>query len=389
MARYGGAVAAVAAALGVRLVLQPFIVADVPFLVFFAAVMVSAAWGGLGPGVLATGLSCLAADYFFLEPKYEVFSGTLAQNLPLALFAVEGALVSGLAEWLRIALRRSEEDGDRLREEMARRQRSEEELDRHRRHLEDLVRQRTSDLERTTTNLRRSNQDLEQFAHVASHDLKEPLRMVTGFMGLLKERYRDRLDAQAGEFIEFAVGGATRMQRLIDDLLAYARVGRNTAVESVDAGVALDAALQNLRAALDESGARIVREPLPAVKANAVELAQVFQNLIGNALKFRTPDVTPEVRVAAAKVKADDTVWLFSVRDNGIGIDPACRHKLFEVFQRLHTREEYAGTGVGLAICKKAVERLGGKIWVESEPGHGATFFFTLPEPNRPGETSL
>jgi len=235
-------------------------------------------------------------------------------------------------------------------------------------------------LREAAEDLVRSNKDLEQFAYVCSHDLKEPLRMVTGFTSLLKERYGDRLDAKAGEYINYASEAATRMQGLVDDLLAYSRAGREKMNEPVDATAALTTALKNLRAALEDSGAAVTHDPLPTVRANPLELAQVFQNLIGNAIKFRKAGVTAEIHVGVRRVEAElvPDHWLFSVRDNGIGIDPQFADRIFMIFQRLYTREEYPGSGVGLAICKKIVERCGGKIWVESEPGKGSTFYFTL-----------
>ena len=248
------------------------------------------------------------------------------------------------------------------------------------------------ELRRTTEELARSNKDLEQFAYVTSHDLKEPLRMVSAFTSLLKEQYQGALDARAGEYIAFAAEAAVRMQTLVEDLLAYSRAGRIPAGEPIPADTLIDAALKNLEAALAESGAAIVRDPLPTVNVSGLELTQVFQNLIGNALKFRREGVPPEIRIGARLVPAsskpapdtrrpelDGPCWLFSVRDNGIGIDPQFKNWIFELFQRLHTRDEIPGSGVGLAICRKIVERHGGRIWVESEPGKGSSFLFTIP----------
>ena len=225
--------------------------------------------------------------------------------------------------------------------------------------------------------LARSNKDLEQFAYVASHDLKEPLRMVSSFTGLLQERYRGKLDAKAEEYIGFAVDGAVRMQRLIEDLLTYSRVAREKTLVSTDVAAVVDDALRSLRAAIEESGTAITRDPLPTLKANAVELAQVFQNLIGNAIKFRRPDFASAIHVGAYR---EEGRWVLSVRDNGIGVPAEQFARIFEVFQRLHPRDEYPGTGIGLAIVKKIVERHGGVIWLESEVGKGTTFFFTLPD---------
>jgi PAS domain S-box-containing protein len=223
--------------------------------------------------------------------------------------------------------------------------------------------------------LARSNQDLEQFAHVTSHDLKEPLRMVTGFMTLLNDRYAEKLDAKGEEYIAFAVEATGRMQRLIDDLLTYARVGRGGVLESVPLAEVLEAVEKNLRRGIEETGATITHDPLPTIRANAMEMAQVFQNLLGNAIKFRSVN-PPSIHIGARR---EGGQWEFSVRDNGIGLDLQYADRIFMIFQRLHTAEEYPGTGVGLAICKKIVERHGGRLWVESVPGGGATFRFTIP----------
>ena len=224
--------------------------------------------------------------------------------------------------------------------------------------------------------LARSNHDLEQFAYVASHDLQEPLRMVAAYTQLLAERYRGKLDENADKYIGYAVEGALRMQTLIHDLLAFSRVGRaETDRKNGECNAALNNALENLRSALEESGAVVTHDHLPAVAVEPTQLVQLFQNLIGNAIKFRGKE-SPAIRVSAEK---QDATWLFTVADNGIGISPQYKDKIFVIFQRLHTREEYSGNGVGLAICKKIVEHHGGRIWVESELGCGATFHFTLP----------
>ena len=238
----------------------------------------------------------------------------------------------------------------------------------------DLVEARQK-LEESVAELGRSNADLQQFAYVASHDLQEPLRMVSSYTQLIARRYKGKLDADADEFIAFAVDGANRMQRLILDLLAYSRVntaGRQfepTAMETV-----LKAALNNLTNAVKESQAVITHDPLPAVMGDDKQLAQLFQNLLSNAVKFGGAQ-PPRIHISA---KQTDGEWLFSVRDHGIGLDPQYADRIFVIFQRLHTREEYPGTGIGLAICKKIVERHGGRIWVESELGKGATFYFTM-----------
>jgi len=239
------------------------------------------------------------------------------------------------------------------------------------------LRAATGALERQKQELARSNAELQQFAHVASHDLQEPLRMISSYLGLIEQRYRDKLDANGQEFIRFAVDGATRMSQLISDLLLYARVdSRGKPLVPTDPTRAVNAALANLQIALAESGAQVACGPLPAVRADEAQLVQLFQNLVANAIKFRRKDAPPRVAISAVRAGAE---CAFTVRDNGIGIDPAQFPRLFQIFQRLHTRDEYPGTGIGLAVCKKIVERHGGRIWVESEPGKGTAFFFTLP----------
>ncbi len=232
-------------------------------------------------------------------------------------------------------------------------------------------------LEKSAAELARSNRDLEQFAYAVGHDLQEPLRMVSGFVRLLHKRYKGRLDAKADEYISLATEGTERMHRMIVDLLAYSRVGSGGRQPSpVDLASIVENARENLRPIIAETGAVISVESLPSVTVDASQMMQIFQNLIGNALKFRAKERRPEVRIDASR---EEGFWLFRVRDNGIGIDPGQTDRVFGLFQRLHTRDEYPGTGVGLAVCKRIIEHHGGRIWVESQPGQGSTFCFTLP----------
>ena len=231
-------------------------------------------------------------------------------------------------------------------------------------------------LRRTTADLQRSNTELQQFAYVASHDLSEPLRMVISYLQLLNEKQQGKLEPQTEEFLRFASEGAHRMQALIKDLLAYSRVdlrGGSFSETNIEQG--LKAAMANLTVAIDESRATITHDALPTLRADPIQITQVFQNLIGNAIKFRGTQ-PPRIHVSA-ELRQEE--WLFSVRDNGIGIEPKNFERIFVIFQRLHTRQEYPGTGMGLAICKRIIERHGGRIWLESQPGQGTVFFLTLP----------
>jgi PAS domain S-box-containing protein len=233
-----------------------------------------------------------------------------------------------------------------------------------------------ADLLNKMEELNRSNEELGQFAYIASHDLQEPLRMVASYTQLLSRRYKGKLDSDADEFIAFAVDGAGRMQRLIQDLLTYSRVGtKGQDLLETSSEEALQHALINLRGSIEASGAQVTHDPLPTVAADEMQLVQLFQNLVGNAIKYQSPGV-PKVHISA--IQNGGKKWMFSVKDNGLGIDPQYFEKIFGMFQRLHKREEFAGTGIGLAICKKIVERHGGSIAVESQPGKGSTFSFAL-----------
>jgi PAS domain S-box-containing protein len=272
------------------------------------------------------------------------------------------------------------------------------ELAKHRDHLEVLVRLRTSALENTAAQLQveiaerrqaqealqqaadeleRSNRDLDQFANVASHDLQEPLRAVSGFVKLLRARFPGHIDAKAAQYIAGACDGAERMERLINGVLAFARVGTNGGdLVPVELNALLADALRNLQASLKAARAQVTHDDLPALPADATQITQLFQNLIGNAVKFRGEE-PPQIHVGARR---EPDRWVFSVQDQGIGIAPQYFERIFQLFQRLHTCKHYPGTGIGLTICKRIVERHGGKIWVESQLGQGATFFFSIPE---------
>jgi PAS domain S-box-containing protein len=281
------------------------------------------------------------------------------------------------------------------------RKRAEQALQEHQIHLEELVATRTAELKRANEQLEqdiverkevqqqltrnveelnRSNTELEQFAYVASHDLQEPLRMVASYTQLLSQRYKGKLDPDADEFIGFAVDGARRMQQLIEDLLSYSRLTtRGKPLNWTESTSACNAAIGNLEQSIKHSRAVIVVGSLPPVLADAIQLTALFQNLIGNAIKYHN-ESKPEIRIDARPDRDD---WLFLIRDNGIGIEKQYFERIFQMFQRLHSRKDYPGTGIGLAICKKIVERHGGRIWVESEPGQGSTFVFTIPQAER------
>jgi signal transduction histidine kinase len=237
------------------------------------------------------------------------------------------------------------------------------------------------ELGQKSQDLARSNVDLQQFAYAASHDLQAPLRGVAGFVNLFARRYRGKLDEKADEFIEIIIDGIKRMEILIKDLLEYSQVGtRGIQLKPMDSELAVAQALTNLKAEIEEKNAVITYDTLPKVIADSSQLSRLFQNLIGNAVKF-CREKLPKVHISAERKGHQ---WLFSVHDNGIGIDPYNQDRIFVIFQRLHTGAEYEGTGIGLAICKRIVERHGGSIWVESEPGKGSTFYFTIPERRDP-----
>ncbi|HKE02393.1 MAG TPA: ATP-binding protein, partial [Planctomycetota bacterium] len=332
----------------------------------------------------------------------EIVGMPLSQSIPelaphLASAHVDAVEVAVDGSWLRLTLEPLEDDQgriagtmcvlndvtesrrsrDRLEARVEARAAELAEVNRELRAALDQHRKSELDLRERTRALEASNAELERFAYVSSHDLQEPLRMVVAYSQLLAERYKGRLDADADEYIHFAVEGALRMQTLIRDLLAYSRVGANERIRTVDLEEVARRAVANLQAAIDESHATIEIAPLPNVMGDDAQLSQLFQNVLSNAIKFRR-EAPPAIRICAADSNDPKRVRI-GIADNGIGIEMPYRERIFEIFQRLHTREEFPGTGVGLAIAKKTVERHGGRIWVESEPGCGSTFFFTLP----------
>jgi len=274
--------------------------------------------------------------------------------------------------------------------------RSEEAIQKARDELEIRVQERTADLSRTnevlhaeivgrkkaekeiirySDELKRSNYELQQFAYVASHDLQEPLRMISSYLQLIERRYKSKLDQDADEFIEYAVDGAKRLQNMINGLLEYSRVETSgKSFEPVDCEKVFGDTLANLKVAIEESNAVVTHDPLPTVMADRSQILQLFQNLIGNAIKFRSQEA-PRIYVSSGR-KGDD--YTFSVKDNGIGIEEQYKDRIFDLFQRLHSRG-YSGTGIGLSICKRIVERHGGKIWLESTVDKGSTFYFRIP----------
>lgn len=306
-----------------------------------------------------------------VSPRKEYLAGM--RSLLPGVILVSGILVSALlalvgyfAEKAQRRARTAETANSQLELEINERKRIEEELQRN-----------YEVIERNARELKRSNSELEQFASVASHDLQEPLRVINGYLQLLSRRYRGKLDRSAEEFIGFAIDGSTRMQNIINDLLAFSRVGsREKSLAPVNCAEVLQLTRRHLSKAIEESGAVITHDPLPTVTADASQLEQLFMNLVGNAIKYRGEEI-PSIHVSA---KASDGEWLFLLTDNGIGFDMQYSEKIFEMFKRLHGRDKYSGTGIGLAICKKVVENHNGRIWVESQPGAGSTFFFTIPE---------
>jgi signal transduction histidine kinase len=367
--RYGAAVACVALALAVRVTVAPVLQGELPFVPFFAATAAAAWFGGLGPSLLSTVLGFVVGMLFVVRPDHQWWTAT-PHNLAVFGTYLMGALTIVI---ISVAMHRARQRAiDRqieLEREAGVRIQAEEALQKAHDELETRVQERTAELAR-------SNAELQQFAYVASHDLQEPLRMVSNFTQLLAERYDDKLDSDGREFIAYAVEGATRMQTLVQDLLALSRVGtRGKDLELVRLAETVDRAVANLEFAIQENGALVSYDELPEVMADSLQMMQLFQNLIGNGIKFKGAE-PPRVHISAAR---NGKEWTVSVRDNGIGFEPQYAERIFAVFQRLHSRDEYQGNGIGLAICRKIVERHQGRIWAESTPGSGTAFYFTMP----------
>lgn len=354
---YAFAACIITAAMILRLSFDGVLGSGYPFVTFFPGVMLAALFGGWGPGLLATFLSLLLVEAFLVS-RVGLAGLVPADYLSAVFFLVSGWMISSLVERMHRAQAQVSVAEAKAKAAMAR-----EQVDRV--------------LRRTVEELTRSNEELERFAYVASHDLQEPLRMVRAYVGLLRDRYRGQLDAKADQYIAFAEEGAERMHGLIHDLLAYARLdSRGKGFAIANAEDALNQALAGLRGAIEASGAKVTRDPLPLLLVDPTQLAQVFQNLLSNAIKFRS-GAGPELHIGCQRRGADCVLF---IRDDGIGIDGQQIHRIFDLFQQGNARNQYDGTGIGLAICKKIVERHGGRIWVESIPGQGSTFLFSLPE---------
>lgn len=403
-------VAAFLSTIVVTLVFLPLrgVIGDKPGIVGFAeiimVVLIASKWGTRS-ALTASIANALSWNYLFLKPHDSFSIITLEDGMLFLTFLITSIIVGQLSA----RAKRRAEDSEIRKNEIARlyadlqqenneRKSAEIALRKSQEELEMRVQQRTSELknsnqqlesevierkraeavlEERSQDLARSNAELERFAYVASHDLQEPLRMIGSYLQLIASRYQDKLDADANQFIEFAVDGAKRMRMLISDLLNYSRIG--TCAEPfapVDCAAVLKTVLHSLQVKIQESAAQISYDPLPSVIGDATQLAQLFQNLIDNAIKFQRGQA-PAIHIG---VEEKNGYWQFSVQDNGIGIDPQYFDRLFILFQRLHGRAAYPGTGMGLAICKKIIERHGGTIWIKSQAGSGSTFFFTIPQ---------
>jgi signal transduction histidine kinase len=348
-------IAVTAASLGVSsliaFALRPFL-HDQALLLPFTLAVIAVSFYGLVPGLVTTALSFVLADYFFLEPRYQLLSVYPNDYAMLIVFLIFGVMVSLL-------------NHVRLRANLALRETNQ--------HMEVAARE-----------LIRSNDELQRFASSVAHDLREPLHVIRAMIELFLRSNRDRLDEESARILDFVVNGSDRMKRLIDAILEFAMAGHdpNSANVNVDTDAVAKLALQHLQKMSHD--AKISFDSLPVVRGNEEQLLRLFQNLIGNALKYRDKH-TPEIHLSAS-LHADE--WVFSVRDNGIGIDPEYHDRIFETFQRLHAASEYEGSGIGLATCKRIVSNHGGRIWVDSQPGKGSTFYFTIPRETEAAEAT-
>jgi light-regulated signal transduction histidine kinase (bacteriophytochrome) len=357
--RWAFAVAMAVSGMLVRLALTHWVVgSNFPtYITFYPVVMFVALMAGFWPGMVTTLVSALIVDYWVITPTGTFFQYNAVSEWVGQLF------FCGMGVFMSVVAGRYRKIRGNLEAQVAARTRE----------LNDV----NINLKKQAEDLSRSNNDLEQFAYVASHDLQEPLRAVAGFMGLLKTQYHEAMDATAKEYIDFAVEGAQRMQTLIHDLLAYSRVGtRGAAFAPMNLRDAFDNAVKNLKMGIEETGASVTCGDLPIVHADVSQMTQLLQNLIGNAVKFHA--ARPPIIAVTAEHK--DGQWVISVSDNGIGIEPRYFERIFKIFQRLHGRTQYQGTGIGLAVCKRIVERHGGSLWVESKPGEGSVFYFSIPD---------
>ena len=330
-----------------------------PGLFCIAAVVVTAWKLGRGPGMLSAVIGAFAVRPLFLP--VERLIPPSSEFVRLGIYFALTFLISALV-------------GARRRAEAAL-MKSNEELEKRVKERTEELRSTNEELEQSLAQLQRSNEALEQFAYVCSHDLKEPLRTMTVYVELLKSKYAGKLDPEADEFIDYVVSGSTKMNELISSLLEFSRAGRSVTLERLDAGAVVAGVLQSMEPLIRESGAKVTVGSLPIIEAERSQIVRLFQNLIANAIKYRS-EAPPKIEISA---KRESVNWLFAVTDNGMGIDPAYHERIFVLFQRLHHRDTHPGAGIGLAICRQIVERHHGRIWVESKPGAGSTFYFTLP----------
>jgi signal transduction histidine kinase len=364
----------VAVCLGLRGALDPVLHDRAPFLTVYLGVLLAAWFGGLTSGLTAVFLGVVFADLFFVKPRGSLMIDEVADAMDLALFATVGVAAAFITE----AQRRAQLEAEQAIETAKARQRALETEIKMREQAEASVKFLVSEL-------RRSNRELQDFAFVASHDLQEPLRKILAFGDRLAKKEAEALSPEGQDYLRRMTGAADRMQNLIHDLLEFSRVtSKAKPFAATDLNEVLDRVLDDLQGQIERTGGRVDRGDLPTLEADVTQMHQLFQNLVGNALKFAKPDVAPVVTISAARVGGDR--WAISVADNGIGFDQKHADKIFTIFQRLHARQEYEGSGIGLSICRKIAERHGGAIQTRSQPGEGATFTITLPAHQPQGE---